>query len=406
MVVDRVPAPDLQAVIEQAVKQALAQAGVVPANSNGHDGSSPFSDNLDLVADASTKGKPMRRYNGPYPHKKKFRVIEVDIATKERTLHAFDTRDEALAAMERMQREEARTGGATVRQTLEAYREALLGKGNRESSIKTTFYRLNALFAALLERPMKALSKADLESALDGISGQAGDSRLNITAEARTFLRWCHRKGHTRQDLGFFLQVEAKRKHGKPQLRIDEARKWLEVAETKAASGDVSATAAMLTLLMGMRVSEVSGRTVRDLDDSGKQLWIPEAKTRAGVRRLSVPEGLREHLLRLADGRPGDAPLFPGVSRHTINATVKRICGEAGVPVVPAHGMRGLHATLAVSAGATSNLVAQSLGHESFAITEKCYASPDAVSAARQVAVSGELALSPSSPGTRTKAAA
>jgi hypothetical protein len=39
--------------------------------------------------------------------------------------------------------------------------------------------------------------------------------------------------------------------------------------------------------------------------------------------------------------------------------------------------LRGLHATLALEAGATGNLVATALGHGSFAITARHYADPD-----------------------------
>jgi hypothetical protein len=34
---------------------------------------------------------------------------------------------------------------------------------------------------------------------------------------------------------------------------------------------------------------------VRDLDDEGRLLWIPETKTEAGKRTLPVPEVLNPH---------------------------------------------------------------------------------------------------------------
>ena len=35
-----------------------------------------------------------------------------------------------------------------------------------------------------------------------------------------------------------------------------------------------------------MRVSEITDRIVRNLDDDGRLLWITDAKTQAGIRRL------------------------------------------------------------------------------------------------------------------------
>jgi integrase len=60
--------------------------------------------------------------------------------------------------------------------------------------------------------------------------------------------------------------------------------------------------------------------------------------------------------------------------------------------VVSAHGMRGLHSTLAVDADVTAHAVASALGHESFATTAQSYAKPEAVTAARQKRVLTVLA--------------
>jgi integrase len=69
---------------------------------------------------------------------------------------------------------------------------------------------------------------------------------------------------------------------------------------------------------------------------------------------------------------------------HPDGVPVQRICKAAGVPTVPAHGLRGTHATLAVCAGATSHLVAAALGHESFTATARHYAKTEAIEGALQ----------------------
>jgi integrase len=79
-----------------------------------------------------------------------------------------------------------------------------------------------------------------------------------------------------------------KRKHGKPQLWSEEARRW--VATGMAEWGESGAIAALVSLLMGMRASEITTRVARDLDDGGRLLWIPDSKTEAGKGTLRVPE--------------------------------------------------------------------------------------------------------------------
>jgi Phage integrase family len=175
-----------------------------------------------------------------------------------------------------------------------------------------------------------------------------------------------------------------RRKHGKEQLRIDEARKWLAKARELADQEFDGAIAAMMTLLMGMRCSEVISRVVRDIDDNGTLLWIPDSKTEKGKRTLRVPEMLRPYLRVLAEGKRSGDLLFGHRDRGWPRHWVQRICGEAAVPQVTAHGQRGLHSTLAVEAGETSRAVADALGHESFTTTARSYAQPEAVGNARQ----------------------
>jgi integrase len=158
----------------------------------------------------------------------------------------------------------------------------------------------------------------------------------------------------------------------------------MEKATELADAGEAGAVAAMMALLLGMRASEIISRVVRDLDDEGRLLWIPDAKTEAGKRTLRVPELLRPYLEQLAAGKAPEALLFGKHWRDWPREWVRQICRAAGVPEVGAHSMRGLHSTLALDAGVTGQAVAASLGHESTATTMQSYASPDAVSTARQ----------------------
>jgi integrase len=167
-------------------------------------------------------------------------------------------------------------------------------------------------------------------------------------------------------------------------LRVDEARRWLVTAVALADGGEAGAVAALLALVMGMRATEIVSRVVRDLDDDGKLLWIPDSKTEAGRRTLQVPELLQPFLKGLAEGKSLEAKLFGHHWRDWVRKWVKRICEAAGVPKVTAHGMRGCISTLAVENGVSAHVVAASLGHESSATTIQSYVKPEAVAGAQQ----------------------
>lgn len=168
------------------------------------------------------------------------------------------------------------------------------------------------------------------------------------------------------------------------QLRIDEARKWTATAIELADDGDIGAVVALVALLLGMRASEIISRVVRDVDDDGRLLWIPDSKTETGKRTLRIPDVLRPYLERLTSNRLPDAPIFGSRDRDWPRACVQRICKLARVPVVGAHSMRGLHATLAMDAGITGTVVAASLGHEHVSTTTRSYAKGESVAGATQ----------------------
>ena len=110
---------------------------------------------------------------------------------------------------------------------------------------------------------------------------------------------------------------------------------------------------------------------------------FPDTKTLAGRRKLQVPDFLQPYLVRWRrDGSQG--ALFGEHWRDWPRKWVQRICKAAGVPKVTAHGMRGLHGTLAVDSGITSHAVAAALGHESFKTTAESYAQREAVAGAQQ----------------------
>jgi integrase len=294
-----------------------------------------------------------------------------------------------------VRRELAKAGEKTVQEALNAYERYLLDdKGNKPGSVEDTMYRVGTFF------PDREMALGDLSATTcEGYYQElrtlprtrtkkafSVDSQRNILAEAKTFLRWCSAKPRrwiARSPLDE-VQGVGRRKHGKAQLRIDEARKWTEEAVKLAGGGDAGAVAALMSLVMGMRASEIVSRVVRDLDDDARLLWIPDSKTDAGKRTLEVPELLRPCLRELAKGKKPEAPLFGQHWRDWIRKQVRRICELARVPEVTAHGMRGLHGTMAVAAGATGHLVAASLGHGSFAVSERSYVKREALDAAKQ----------------------
>jgi integrase len=306
----------------------------------------------------------------------------------------FTRRDAAEARADECRALLAKRVKLTVDDAIEEYREHLERKGRREGTLYVTPLRLRLFFAPNLEDPIGSVSPrlaAKLYRRLvdakkpDG-EPYAVDTHRNALSYARTFGAWCVKQRWWRGNAIDGIEGEgARRKHGKVQLRIDEARAWFNRA-MELAPHEQGAVAALSSLLLGMRASEIVTRTVRDLDDDGKLLWVEEnqrgrwrPKTDAGRRTLEVPDLLQPLLLGLAKGKAREERLWPEATRYYPRRWVRTICRMARVPLVSAHAMRGLHSTLATDAGATGHLVAGALGHTSFATTAGHYVAPGTV---------------------------
>jgi integrase len=94
---------------------------------------------------------------------------------------------------------------------------------------------------------------------------------------------------------------------------------------------------------------------------------------------MRVPIVLQGLLRSLAKDKQSNDYLFAVQDRHWVVRSVRRLCKEASVPSVCAHGLRGTHARLAVEAGMSGDVFAKSLGHENFNVTTDHYAGHGAV---------------------------
>lgn len=248
---------------------------------------------------------------------------------------------------------------------LAEYRRDLEANGLRDGSIKTIIYRLRDLLDELVS--LGDLTPIKGRALWDALRHRRQpDTQFGTLAAVKRFTTWAMERGYVRRDPFAGVRFEGRRRRGKPQLSIDEARKLVSKAIELAANGDRGALATLCALLLGMRAGEVAGLERRDIDDDGRLVRIRRAKTTAGERRLEVPEVLRPMLLAAGDGR-----LFG--SRFWLAHHVDRLCRIADVSIVSPHGLRGTHATLAAEAGATGHLVAAALGHTSPRTAERHY---------------------------------
>ena len=307
------------------------------------------------------------RAHGPYKHGTRWRVVYVG-ANGEREVVSFATFDEADKEVREAKRQ---AGGRTVDMAIEAFL-ASIKDGVRERTHETAGYRLRG-FLGDLSLPLVMLdAKAAGEIYANRVTSTKADTHRNELALVKRVADWWVEQGWIVGNPFASVKPVGKRRRGKKQLRIDESRKLVEVA---LGEGSVSGLAVTTAFLLGLRASECVDRQVRDIDDMGRVYWVPDSKTEAGRRQMVIPEMLRPRLLDLCIGKGAEDRLWGDVDRHWLGYHVRRLCRKAGVPVVAPHGLRGLHATIAV-ANMSPDQVARSIGHTSFNVTKRHYLAP------------------------------
>lgn len=352
--------------------------------------------------------KPLRVL-GPYPNRRGYRLVVLEGDSRKSV--TAPTLEKALALKADLTQELAEHAGRTIGQALaEQAEHAIRVRGVSPRSARQVQRTLRAFLPVDASipsiTPERAAKLYQAETERISIRGMpvAADSHRLMLKRAKTFYRWAKEQGYVRDNPFENIKPIGKLRAGKPQLRIDEARKFMQVALEHAEAGDTLTVAVLMMLLLGLRASEAILRPVRDVDDGGKVLWISRGKTKNARRRLQVPDILQPLLLRLIQDKKPEDWLF-GVTRtgrpqhpEYLWGKVRSLCDAAGVPPVCPHSLRGLHSTLALEAGATANLVASALGHSSFAITARHYAHPDTLIGTQVRRVSD--ALTPSAPAT------
>lgn len=323
------------------------------------------------------------RVLGPYRNADKWRLVLLDGASRKALV--AETYEAALALRAELQGALKQGPVRSVSGALAEYLDGLGARGVARDTIDKVQRMLRSFLP--LEEPLAAI---DPERALGMYVAEtkrlksdgepiANDSHHLLLRRVKHFYGWAVSARYIQSNPFAGVRPIGRPRRGKPQLRIDEARRFVSASLEKARALDVGATAALLQIFLGLRPTEAMIRVVRDLDDGGRVLWIPFGKTEGARRRLQVPETLREVLLMHASGKAKDAPLLgpkgePLHTRDALRYRLKQLCEQLGLPRVCPHSLRGLNATLALEAGATSHDVAAALGHASFTTTARHYA--------------------------------
>ena len=327
------------------------------------------------------------RVLGPYREGELWRVIIIDEKGQRRSATvASEQEAKRLVARERVKIDGQTVGWAIGEWTAARERSGVILPKTAEHQAA----RARAMLAALLDRPIAAVSGGQAQAAYDqhatrpALHGRplaAASNRFDLGL-CRTMWRWAVKRGHCAANVWADVEVIGRPRKGKAQLTGREASKLIAQAHSEALLwGHRLAVDTLCCLLIGVRSSEALGITAGDLD--GPHVRIRGTKTSSAVRRLRMPEILREHLERLAaQATTPESRLFQ-YDRKQLYFYEVLLCQRAGVPRVTPHGLRATWASLSVDGGDSVEAVSRALGHSNLAVTLGHYVSRDAANNAK-----------------------
>ena len=281
---------------------------------------------------------------------------------------------EVAAFLEHLEKERNDSPNTVLayRRDLEAFVRFLTGYYGTRAWTWGGLYRL-AIRAFMGHLPRRRLSKRSIARALSAV---------------RSFYRYLHRNEEVAANPARGVRTPKLDKRLPGYLDRAQIDLLFQIAESRALEGRFadSRNLAMLELFYstGMRLSELAGMNMRDLD-----LVSQQAKVRGkGRKERIVPigdhavlalrnyEAKRDELVRTIGGASDRAALFLGRTgkrigvravQRTVGVFLKQIDEDAGLSV---HSLRHTFATHLLDAGADLRAVQELLGHASISTTQ------------------------------------
>jgi integrase/recombinase XerC len=215
-------------------------------------------------------------------------------------------------------------------------------------------------------------------------TGVARSTLTRRIVSIRAFTNWAAANGWLTSDLGAKLAIPKAHRTLPEILNVEEAAQVLKALEVKAGEEETAINLrdlAMLEVLYasGIRVSELCGLNLGDIDQSRNTLSVIGKGDRQRVVPLGIPaiKALQNYLsngrAEFLNNKSADAVFLGTRGKRIDQRTVREVVYEAmkavGATMGP-HGLRHSAATHLLEGGADLRTVQEILGHASLATTQ------------------------------------
>ncbi|MGC4174769.1 tyrosine recombinase XerC [Demequina sp.] len=238
-----------------------------------------------------------------------------------------------------------------------------------------------------IDEALEGATLGDLRSWLAAMSTD-GLSRTTLArrgAACRAFYMWAADAGRVDSNPALRLASARPSVTVPTVISADDVGTLLEVAERRCDDGNAihvrDWAVAELLYATGMRVGELAGLDIRDVDLEQRLVRVLGKGAKERVVPFGVP-AKRAITQWLESGRPllvrpdTDGALFLGqrgrrVDQRQVRAAIHGLCQLAGVDDIAPHGLRHTAATHLLTGGSDLRSVQEVLGHASLTTTQR-----------------------------------
>lgn len=196
----------------------------------------------------------------------------------------------------------------------------------------------------------------------------------------RSFFRFLVKKGYLKASPAELVPTPRAENFLPAVLTVEEAGCLVGAPDGSDAIDPARDLAILETLYSsGIRVSELTGLKVRDMDLKAGTLRVvgKGGKERIAYLGRFAIESVGAYLDKRGTGRDGSSPVFAGrngraVSQRTVQRLVKKYVGRSGINKNPTpHALRHSFATHLLDAGVDLRSIQEMLGHSKLSTTQR-----------------------------------
>ena len=211
----------------------------------------------------------------------------------------------------------------------------------------------------------------------DDSKNKRGTRRVKLAC-VKSYLKYCHAKGHIKTNPAELVQVNMRLlSHAQKEVKEKQVFTGEEVSWLCRVSNNMWSSFIVIGVETGLRMGDILQLEWDCWDGECLTVWTDKRDKRVELKASPMLRLLMQERWRRRDGSdylfPEDRNNYLKNGSQYYSTAFKRICVDVGLEDRCFHGLRATYATNQNRDGKTSEAIAADLGHSNKKLTEEVY---------------------------------